>query len=153
MLRFFFIFNKKMKKAIFIILAVLVVTYSYAQEQKETYYSFAKGNIKESGQVDKSGHAVGEWKFYLEDGTLEYIINFTTNYTKSFYETGELKETYNFNPLTGAYISDWTSYYKNGAISAVGKYNNDGKKNGVFKTYLKNGTLKYTETYREGVKL
>jgi len=142
-----------MKKAILSLLALIIFTYSYAQEQKEVYYSFAKGNLKETGQVDKNGLAVGDWKFYHEDGAINYIINFTTNYTKSFYTTGELKETYNFNPLTGDYVSDWTSYYKNGTISAIGKYNKQGQKNGVFKTYLENGTLKNTETYKEGVRL
>ena len=141
-----------MKKTILFLVTTLIINYTNAQELKETYYNYVTGNIKESGYIDENGYPIGEWNYYLENGSLDYIINWTTKFTKEYYPTSELKETRTFNPDTGARIGEWTAYYKNGNIKAKGLYDENGKENGEFKTYFENGILISAELFKEGVK-
>lgn len=139
-----------MKKALLIFITFLSINTINAQEKIEKYYNYAKGNIKEAGAIDKNGFPIGEWNYYLDSGALGYIINWETNFSKEFYETGELKVTRTFNPDTGASIGESITYFKNGKIELSGNYDNNGDKNGVFKTFFKNGTLKNIQTYING---
>lgn len=141
-----------MKKAIIFLAAIAFINYTNAQELKETYYNYASTIVKESGYIDKNGNPTGEWNYYLENGSLNYIINWTTKFTKEYYITGELKETRTFNPDTGANTGEWIAYYNNGNIKAKGLYNKNGEKNGEFITYLENGTLIRKELFKKGVK-
>lgn len=128
-----------MNKSILYLVTIFIINYSYAQEKIEKHYNYAKGNLKESGQINKGGLPKGEWKYYLENGTLDYIINWTTNCLKDFYTTGELKETHTFNPDTGARIGECITYYKNGKIKTK-------------EIYDENGQLKNIEIFKEGLK-
>ena len=139
-----------MKNKILLLLMVFAFFYSNAQEDK-TYYPVSN-NLKKSGELDKNGFPVGEWIFYLENGATDYKINFTTNFSKKYYETGELKEAGKFDPGTGDFINEKITYHKNGKIKVKGMYNNDGKKNGEFKTFFEDGTLVSCELFIEGVK-
>lgn len=47
-------------------------------------------------------------------------------------------------------IGEWKFYHENGKLKTVGSYNSDGYKNGVWKTYDKNGTLTEEETFTDG---
>ena len=127
-----------MKKTILFLITLLFISYTNAQEQKENYYNYAKANIKESGQIDKNGYPTGEWSYYLENGSLDYIINWETNFIKKYYNTGELKEKGTFIPETGVHIKEWITYYKNGKVKTKEIYN-------------KYGTLKSSEIYKKEV--
>ena len=56
-----------MKKSILYLVTIFIINYSYAQEKIEKHYNYAKGNLKESGQIDKGCLPKGEWKYYLEN--------------------------------------------------------------------------------------
>jgi len=105
-----------MKKTILLFVTLFLFNCTNAQEQKETYYNFAKGNIKESGEMDKNGYPIGVWKYHAENGVLNYVINWDTNFIKMYYPTGELKQKGTFIPDTGTHIGEWITYYKNGKI-------------------------------------
>lgn len=132
---------------------------SISKEKKEykEYYDHVsingdgKNRLKTTGQVDKNGFSVGEWKHYLENGVLEYITNFSSNVSKKYYATGELKEIGKFNSDSGAHIGEWITYYKNGTIKTLGVNNDDGEKNGVYKTYFENGSLESATNYKNGI--
>lgn len=117
-----------MKKTILFLVTIFIFNYINAQEQKEYYYNYAKGNIKESGKIDKNGFPTGEWKYYLENGTLDYIINWETNFIKKYYITGELKQKGTFIPETGTHIGEWITYHKNGKIKTQELFDENGIK-------------------------
>lgn len=139
-----------MKKTILLIVTIFTISYSIAQES-ESYYPVSN-TLKQSGQIDENGFAIGEWKYYLESGILEYNINYTTKISKKYYATGELKEKGTFNPDTGAHIGEWNTFYKNGNIKTKGINNEDGNKNGKFSIYFENGSIDSCEIYLDGVK-
>ncbi|MFK5890510.1 MAG: hypothetical protein QM486_07250 [Flavobacteriaceae bacterium] len=139
-----------MKKAILFLVAILSISYSNAQEQKKNYHF--NGILESSGQIDENNFPIGEWKYYSKEGDLNYELNHTTNYSKEYYTTGKLKAEGTFNPLTGVHIKKWITYYKNGQIKTKGVFDENGEKNGKFKTYFKNGTLDNIAIYKEGVK-
>lgn len=141
-----------MKSTILFLAVLFFINYSNAQEHKENYYNYAKANLKETGEIDKNGFPTGEWSYYLESGSLDYIINWETNFIKKYYATGELKETGTFIPETGVHIKEWITYYKNGQVKATEIYNENGDKNGKFKSYFENGTLKSAKIFKNGVK-
>ena len=130
-----------MKNTILFLVVLFFINYTNAQEQKENYYNYAEASIKEIGEIDKNGFPIGEWSYYLESGSLDYIINWETNYIKKYYGTGELKEKGTFIPETGVHIKEWVWYYKNGTVKATNIYN----ENGEFKTFFENGILKNSE--------
>lgn len=136
---------------LFLVMTLIIVNYTNAQEYTD-YHNYASRNIKTSGQVDADGFGVGEWKHYSEKGDLEYIVNHTTKISKKYYVTGELKEQGTFNPDTGAHIGEWITYYRNGKIKVIGINDEDGEKNGEFKSYFKSGTLKSVIRYKNGIK-
>lgn len=140
-----------MKNTILFLAMLLFINFTNAQEQKESYYNYAKANLEETGKIDKNGFPTGEWSYYLESGSLDYIINWETNYIKKYYVTGELKEKGTFIPETGVHIKEWVTYYKNGQVKEIVLYNENGDKNGEFKSYFENGTLKSVEVFKNGV--
>lgn len=115
-----------MKKLLLFLVTIFFFNFTSAQEKIESYYNYAKGNIKESGEIDKNGFPTGEWKYYLENGTLEYCINWESNFIKKYYASGELKETGTFIPDTGIHIDEWITYYKNGKIKTKKIFDEDG---------------------------
>jgi antitoxin component YwqK of YwqJK toxin-antitoxin module len=115
-----------MKKTFLFIATLLFISYSNAQEPVENYYNLAKGNAKEVGEMDKNGFPIGEWKYYLEDGTLDYSINWDTNFSTKYYSTSELKEKGTFIPDTGVHIGEWITYNRNGEIKAKINYDKNG---------------------------
>ncbi len=129
-----------MNKIILFLVTIFIFNYANAQELKETYYNYVTGNVKESGHIDKNGYPIGEWKYYLENGSLDYKINWETNYIKKYYATGELKEKGTFIPETGTHIGEWITYYKNGKIKTQRIYDENGieKHNEVCQSDRKN---------------
>tara|TARA_R110001583_G_scaffold17310_4_gene70150 strand:- start:213 stop:593 length:381 start_codon:yes stop_codon:yes gene_type:complete len=105
-----------MKKTILFLVTILFFNSTNAQEQNENYYNLAKGNVKEVGEIDKNGFPIGEWKYYVESGALDYTINWDTNFSTTYYLTGGIKEKGTFIPDTGVHIGEWISYNKNGEI-------------------------------------
>lgn len=140
-----------MKKTLLFLVITLIFNYSNAQKLVEKY-NYASGKTTETGKVDKNGFPIGEWQYKLDNGALDYTINWEQNSIKKYFESGELKETGTFIPETGVSIGKWISYYKNGTIKTIKTYDANGVKNGEFKHYLKNGTLKTIETYNKGIK-
>lgn len=129
-----------MKKTILFLVTIFIFNYINAQEQKEYYYNYVKGNIKESGKIDKNGYPTGEWKYYLENGALDYIINWETNFIKKYYITGELKQKGIFISETGTHIGEWITYHKNGKIKTQEIFDENGikKHNGICRSESKN---------------
>lgn len=115
-----------MKKTILLLVALFIVNHILAQEQIENYGNYAKGNIKETGKLDNNKLPIGEWKYYLESGILDYSINWDTNFFKKYYDTGELKESGTFIPETGTHINEWITYYKNGEIESRKIFDENG---------------------------
>jgi len=112
-----------MLKYIIFIIAILSINFALAQEQKEVtnYYNLVDVNkgtakIKSIGKIDENGFSIGKWKFFLENGDLEYIIDFTLNVSEKYYSSGKLKEKGEFNPDTGKHIGKWIYYNKDGTI-------------------------------------
>jgi len=110
-----------------IIVLIMFFGISYIQAQELNYYYPNSTVIKESGKVDAGGFPKGIWKYFSENGTLDYEINWGTNYIKKYYTTGELKETGTFIPETGVYIGKWITYNKNGQVKSKKIFNSTGK--------------------------
>jgi len=119
-------------KILLLIPALFIGFYLRAQELKEhiEYYDYVSVNasgeskIKMISNVDKNGFVVGEAKHYLEDGTLKFIINHTSNISKEFYHSGELKKVGAFNPDTGEHLGEWITYNKKGKIIVKENFSN-----------------------------
>lgn len=141
-----------MKKTMLMLGALLIMTGTNAQQLKETYYNFGVGNKKEVGYVDRDGFPTGVWKYFAENGSLDYSINWDTNFSKEYYPTGQLKETRHFNPDIGVRVGEWIRYYKNGNMEIKGIFNEKGEKNGSFESYYDDGSLDSIEVFKDGVK-
>lgn len=141
-----------MKNSIILFATLFIINFVNGQETVKNYYNYGIGNIKDTGQLNKDGFPIGEWKYYLENGTLDYIINWDINLSKSFYTTGELKEKGTFIPDTGSHIGEWIAYYKNGKIKSIMMFDENGLKNGECKTYFENGKVESVEIYKKGEK-
>lgn len=113
-------------KLFFLLSTLFVITIIQAQKpQKITelydYVSINKNGeskIKMQGEIDNNGFVIGEWKHFLKDGTLKYIIDHDNNISREFYKTGELKSIGSFNPDTGEHLGVWITYNRKGEIIA-----------------------------------
>ncbi|MFK5982438.1 MAG: hypothetical protein QM499_05955 [Flavobacteriaceae bacterium] len=113
-------------KNIFLLVTILLITnFANAQEQKTDYYPNSTV-LKEIGKLDKNGYPIGEWKYYLKEGVLDYKINWETNYIKKYYTTGVLKEEGTFIPGTGVHIGEWITYKEDGKIEAQKVFDENG---------------------------
>lgn len=114
-----------MKRILILIAMLSILNYTYGQEQNEYFFP---NSIKETGTLDENGYPIGVWKYYKDNGSLEYIINWETNFIKMYYNTGALKEKGTFIPETGVHIGEWITYYKNGDIKTQEVFDEDGVK-------------------------
>jgi hypothetical protein len=116
-----------MKKIIIGLVMMFTINFINVQEQKISYYPNST-NIKDTGKIDKNNYPFGIWKYYLITGSVDYIINWKTNYIKQYYATGELKEEGTFMPETGVHIKKWATYSKNGKIKTQEVFDENGIK-------------------------
>jgi antitoxin component YwqK of YwqJK toxin-antitoxin module len=152
----------------------------------ERYYSNGKLNgiyktwstSKDFPKVLKSewsfvnGAASGVWKYYYDNGNLEFEGSFVdgkgqggycdgigTETFKRYYSNGKLKDEGPFNGCTmdrnweysSPIINEkndgtWKTYYDNGNLKSEGS-NLNGNKNGIWKTYYDNGNLESEGSY------
>jgi len=137
-----------MMKNTFTLLLIFAIYIVSAQKKHETL--FDNGGVKEIGQCDKNNKPSGEWKRY--------------------YETGELKEVFEFEE--GNLVGEWKFYKESGKLSNIiylntgltenfddlGKLFSSGKqiinkgKQGEWKEYYSNGNLKRVENYLDDIK-
>jgi len=116
-----------MKSLLILLTLLFFINYSYAQEQKTNYLP-NNTFVKEDGKLDENGYPIGIWKYYLENGSLEYQIDWETNYITKYYLTGEIKEEGTFIPETGVHINKWITYFKNGSINTIEIFDKNGIK-------------------------
>lgn len=136
-----------------------------------SYYD--DGQIESEGNFDE-GNKVGEWVYYFRNGNKRKVQNFDENgkengveetYTKDGWKLSDhtfnkgIVDSYMFYSEDGDVISQgerkggelaYKSYFKNGNIGAQGVYNKKGK-NGEWKYYDFNGTLKTSVKFADGV--
>lgn len=115
-----------MKKTFLFLVTIFIINTTSAQEQVKNYFNIAKATIKESGQIDKNKYPIGEWNYYLENGAIDYTIDWEINFLTKYYITGEIKETGTFIPNTGVHVGEWITYYKNGEINTKIMYDEKG---------------------------
>ena len=116
-----------MNKIVILLVMMFVINYANAQETKNSYYPNST-ILKETGKLDNNNYPTGEWKYYLETGNLDYVINWETNYIKKYYATGGIKEEGTFIPKTGVHIGKWIIYYKNGEVKTQETFDKNGIK-------------------------
>lgn len=95
----------------------------------EWLYYYKSGALERKGEL-KEGKATGQWTYYYDDATTQKISE-TINYkddkavgtAKSFYRTGELYSTYQFQQgqKTGAYVG----YATSGEEIVLGQFKDD----------------------------
>ena len=66
--------------------------------------------------------------------------------------TGKISGVENGSIKKGRQNGEWVSYHKNGQLWSVSNYN-DGELDGHREYFNKDGSLKRTETFKDGVKL
>lgn len=84
----------------------------------------------------------GEGFEYARDGRVITLLKYSEGYLRN-------AERINRYDNTGKRRGKWISYHSNGMVHVEGTYMND-KKNGIFKTFDKNGDLISLEKFREG---
>lgn len=149
-----------MKKTLFFIVTVLIVSFMDAQELK----TIRNRNIKEVGQYDTNGKKTGEWKYYNTlmvvngkltrvNGQLIFVKEFENGklngVEKSYNKDGQITSTTEY--VNGLKHGEHKSIYTNGDIETVGQYKN-GFAHGIWKENYYNGKLKETGEYSEGFK-
>lgn len=114
-----------MNKIITLIVFSFIVSNGIAQQQNNSNYPNSL-TLKEAGNLDDYGYPVGQWKYFREDGNLEYTIDWDANYTRTYHKNGVLKEEGTFIPETGVHIGTWITYDQNGKIISEKTYDENG---------------------------
>lgn len=93
----------------------------------------------------------GEYKEYFDNGKLSFTVNVVEGkpegVSKSFYNNDNNSVEKEGSYLKGKYVGEWKTYFKNGKIASIGKYNNDGEKEGLWLSYFDTGVLREEENY------
>ena len=142
----------------------------------EWKWYYENGKLKRYSQYDSEGYAKDGFKRYYESGQISELGQYDvqddeTGEWKEYYENGKLKAFGKYE--SGCKIGDWKYYHENGGIyqiclmakgwlmeisSCFDENNNSLDKgtlvegNGIAKEYHKNGELKASGEYKNGVK-
>lgn len=157
----------------------ILITKNYKNDLLEgNQTSYFPTGVKKMVYSFKNGMQVGKEKSYSPNGKLKYEVNVVNDKydgdVNQYYENGHLKEKsifkngvrngknfdyYNFpenaisvesNFTVGIQTGDYKSFFSNGKIDEIGKYNKSGKKDGIWKSYFKNDTLYMIEEFDNG---
>ncbi|PQJ82181.1 toxin-antitoxin system YwqK family antitoxin [Polaribacter glomeratus] len=130
------------------IILVLFIFYIQSLNAQVEKIHFENGNIKEIGEYDSTGKAIGEWKHYHENGQLESIGKYENGEAigewKFYYKNGQLERVGKFENKIAT--GKWTFYFDNGKLKSIGNLEN-GQVVGEWKFYYKNGQLKMIGKY------
>jgi len=164
-----------MKKLIFIVLSLLIISCAKEKNGKQTsYYENGKiskeenykdgikdgkwnlyyrsGKVKGEGNY-KNGKKVGKQTSYYENGKVEIESNFQDGRLdgkwRFYFKNERVKFEKNFND--GKLDGKQTSYYENGKISKEENYKSR-QKNGKQTSYYENGKISKEENYKDGIK-
>jgi antitoxin component YwqK of YwqJK toxin-antitoxin module len=121
------------------------------KEGEETEYN-AKGVIIYLRHY-KEGLLEGEYKHFNDYGNLITSGTYKKGKKEDIWIENFIKEYYSvFSKYKKDELVDyqWQAYYKDGKVFFEGKYDKDGRKQGIFKTYDTDGILKSTESYKNG---
>jgi len=150
-----------MKHLISLTIAIFVILSVNAQEKVQ--FKFENGQIQKEGYLDKDNNKNGEWKTYLEDGSLWTIVKYDKGNIigKIVYADAEWEDTSKENCKYYRVITKQNDgYYKcndfwiTGELQMVGKFRdlNLDIKEGEFVWYHKNGEIKIIANYENGKK-
>ena len=118
------------------------------REEKELYDN---GNIKTIGMLF-NGKKIGQWKSFLEDGTLNTLMIYNDDHNsgiiENYYKNGKIFETGKFEGKDKK--GEWRAYYENGVLESISNFK-DGERTGEWKDYFENGNLYTIENYIDGV--
>ncbi|MCW3072473.1 MAG: tetratricopeptide repeat protein [Bacteroidetes bacterium] len=138
----------------------------YATGGKETTYEY------------KAGKQEGKESSYYKDGKLKYEINMVNQKYEGpfiqYYNNGHImeKSTFKENNRSGKYesyynypektlkseatyekgiaVGEFKSYYRNGKQDEIGSYKKNGNKDGLWKEFYDNGSLRSEENFSDG---
>lgn len=130
-------------------------TYDYkaGKENGKETQNYPNGKLKYSISVVNEKYE-GSLTQYYDNGHVKEKSTF-----KNGNRDGKYEDFYNYpeNQLmsTGLYangvpVGEWKNYYANGKMEETGKYNKNGEKDGVWKTYFDNDTLSSIEVFSNG---
>lgn len=95
----------------------------------------------------------GQYNEYFDNGKLSYSVNVVNTKqegpSKTFYNNDNNTIEREGSYIKGKTVGEWKTYFKNGKVASVGKYNNDGEKDGTWLTYFDTGVLKEEENYTD----
>ena len=134
--------------------------------KKNLYKTTYRNNLK-NGEEDEyndkgtityvrhftNGILNGEYKFYddygniITDGWYKMGLKNDTWLEADNERRINIYQNYKNDELIN---SRWTSNYSNGKLFIEGMYDKDSKKQGIFKIYNEDGSLKSTESYKDG---
>ena len=141
--------------------------------REEEYISYFRGGQIQAQGKFKEGNKIGSWEYFYRNGNKSKVQNFDdrgkengleTKFTKEGWKISEhsfkkgVVDGYKYFNEKGEILSqgerkrgglDYTSYYQNGIKSTEGAYNKVGK-DGEWKYYRYNGSLKKTTNYKDG---
>jgi antitoxin component YwqK of YwqJK toxin-antitoxin module len=115
------------------------------------YEKHSNGMLAKTG-VKINDKPVGLWCTYDENGKLDiqevFFPNDSLKYYLGFWETGDTSSigySYNNKP-----IGFWRSYYANYHLAEEGNYNSRNAKEGIWKEYREDKSLKKVTEYKNG---
>jgi antitoxin component YwqK of YwqJK toxin-antitoxin module len=141
------------------------IGYQYADDGRiVTLIEYQKGYIASREKVnrkDDQGKKQGVWKTYFSNRRLEreerYKDDLLNGYVKIYNKQGKLESASLY--INGVKQSEAeneadfnikNTYYSDGSVKSQITYNLSGKKDGVAKTFDKEGNVESTEIYRNG---
>ena len=97
------------------------------------YYDFDKKVVRVEGQgskIDDQYYRTGNWKWYYENGQVEYEADFNYeeeySYIKNFYENGNLKSEGKMDYCACVYTGELKEYNEDGTLYMTTIYDEDG---------------------------
>jgi len=150
---------------------------NFTEDLREGAYLsyFQDGKIESKGQF-KEGSKIGTWEFFYRNGNKNKVQNFDdrgkengleTKYSEEGWKASEhsfnkgVVDAYTFFDKNGEILSQgerkggdlkYISYYQNGIKKSEGQYNKEGR-NGEWKFYNYNGSLKRIENYKNAKRI
>ncbi|MFH0865011.1 MAG: hypothetical protein V1904_02365 [Bacteroidota bacterium] len=134
--------------------------------KRESMKSFFRNGLKEGEETEYNAKGVIIYLRHYKEGLLEGEYKHFNDYgnlvTSGIYKKGKKEEIWienfikEYYSVFSKYKKDelidyqWQAYYKDGKVFFEGKYDKDGRKQGIFKTYDTEGILKSTESYKNG---
>ena len=128
-----------------------VIAQGEAKKDKLNFVNYSAFRNKIVEGVLDNGKGTGPWKYFYENGQLEYEVNFDNGekngIQKYYYKNGKLSNEGKF--VDGKREGFYKSYYKNGKVNSMGYYH-EGELHGEWQYFYANGKLKGTEYYYNG---